>query len=329
MKLDLAIVVLLASVSTLSAQTVPRASPDVAVGKAADKVAGPQGDVLAKIRKTLDPWHPFEETWAAEATMIFTATYKHTLLPHVELAPGLLARPIGHAFTVASVLKGDVPFKEVVSPDFGLKGERFPDALVTGRKYLVLLKPSEGTLKRMQEPEAGSVRLAGLGGDEVVAIVDLSQGKAEAEAIRIQSTRSGSYQGFEFTPEKWAAIREAKKIDLEQQKQLVPFLQNVVLAKGATLGQVRSYLGKPGYQTANAEGFTYYYDFNSGEEPQQGDISGSLTAHFTPGLALDQYEIHFTRCEITRGTTSWMVLSDDEHKKLGLPLVQNKVKAGK
>jgi hypothetical protein len=293
------------------------------------KGAGQPADVVAEIRKTLQPWHPFKEAWAAEATMIFTATHTRMHLPCIQLAPGVLAMPIGHAFEVTGVLKGEVQSKDIVSEHLGVEGETFPHALVNGRTYLVFLKPGKETLQRMHEPDAKTVRLAD-SAKELIAVIDLSQGKAEAEAVRVQATRSGDYRGFHFTAEKWAALRNAKKIDLELQKQFVPFLQNVVLAKGTTLGQVRSYLGKPDYHNFSAEGISYDYNFNSGAEAPHGEVSGSLEARFTPGLALHGYKIEFARCEVAKKaitSISWTILSDDEHKRLGLPLIRSNVDA--
>jgi hypothetical protein len=261
-------------------------------GRSVENGAGHDGDVVAKIRKSLQPWHFFE---------------------------------------VTSVLKGDVQSKEIVTPDFGREGERFPQALVDGRSYLVFLKPDKRTLEKIQKPDTKIVRLAGFG-EEVIAIIDLSQGKAEAEAVRVQATQSGTFHGFRFTPEKWASLHKAKKIDLELQKQFIPFLQNVVFAKGTTLAQVRSYLGKPDYHNVSAEEICYHYKFNSGAEAPHGEVSGSLEARFTPDLVLEGYEIDFARCEVTRNgitSISWIILSEEEHKRLGLPLIRNNVGANR
>ncbi len=279
-------------------------------------------DVLAKVRGIVQPWLPLEEGWVTDATMIFRSTYRSTHLPCIRMGSAWLM-PRGAQFTVQEVLKGDVRFKSVVMEHSSQASQQRPHGLVQDRTYLVFLKPGEETLKRMRETDATWLRVFDRG-TEVVAVLDLSASKAEAEAAGVKATKSGTYDGFHFTPKKWAALRASKRIDLEVQKKLVPFLVNVVLTKSATLVSVRSYLGPPDYYNVGQYGFDYHYDFNRGEHDADGEISGSLRVNFSPDLAMASYKIEFSRCNVERGSgligVSWSVLSKEEHKKLGLPL---------
>ncbi len=108
----------------------------------------------------------------------------------------------------------------------------------------MFLKPGKKTLQRMQDKEVAWVRFSD-DTEEVVAIVDLSQSRAEAEAMSVKATRSGTYGGFQFTPEKWRWLRASKTVDLESQKAMIAFLTNVVLREKSTLASVRSYLATP------------------------------------------------------------------------------------
>ncbi len=110
----------------------------------ADTMTGPQNTVLVKIRAMLQPWHPFQEAWAANATLIFKATYAHHALPCIWITPSVRVRPLGHFFEVTNIVQGEVKFGEAICHDLSREGESFPNALVDGRSYLVFLKPGEG-----------------------------------------------------------------------------------------------------------------------------------------------------------------------------------------
>lgn len=282
-------------------------------------------DVLQAVRGTLQPWRALEEAWVGDATMIFRSTYHHARLPCIHIGDSW-AMPMGAEFQVTKVLKGGVRFTSIILESRSPQGGRFPSALVEDRSYLVFLKPGPQTAERMREKEVTWVLLTEEA-EEVVAIVDLSQSKAEADALTVQATKSGIFEGFQFTPERWESLRAAKTIDLGSQRELVPFLVNVVLADKPTLASVRSYLGEPDYFDISPGRYECHYDFQRTEEvAEDGQVSGKLEITFRGDLTLDKYQIEFYRCKIESGrdfsVVSWSALSDEEHKGLRLPHIQ-------
>ncbi|MGA2069398.1 MAG: cellulase family glycosylhydrolase [Thermoguttaceae bacterium] len=87
-----------------------------------------------------------------------------------------------------------------------------------------------------------------------------------------------------------------------------------------------------GPQSASLARIRYHYKFNSGADTVDGDISGSLEVGFTPRPVMDRYQIEFARCATSKNgitSLSWTTLSEEEHKRLGLPLVRKKAQAGR
>lgn len=287
------------------------------------RLAGEEApDILQEVRRAIPPWQTLDEAWVAEAPLIFRATYRYNDsgnswwngLPRWD-------------FTVTQVFKGDVPFKGVALQCYRWEGGRLPYFLVKDRDYLVFLKPNQKTRKQMAEKGMRWVPLTD-NSEEVVAIVDLSQSKAEAEAIAVKATQSGVYDGFQFTPERWETLRASETIDLDTQRKLVPFLVNVVLTDQATLASVRSYLGEPDYYDVRPGRYDYFYHFQRNENAEDGQISGSLHVVFQGDLRRGYFRIEFRRCKITTGPdwklVNWSELSEKDHQQLGLPLIRSK-----
>jgi hypothetical protein len=271
----------------------------------------------AEIRAHLKPWHPFQKAWAEKASLVIKATYFRGKYPCVFFRNGSAAMPVRFSFEKVKVLKGDMACANVDVCIGDLDESRFPHDLASGRSYLVFLKPYPDSAALLKDPATEFTHDTQLSQDELVAIIDLSQNEAEAEAVKVPATRSGTYRGFTFTPEKWAALRAAKVSDLEAQKRFQAFIEGVVATPAASLADVRSYLGKPDRWYRNTDGLFYEYSMSRGAKAVKGLVVGSVALRFSEDLELARCSVRYYRCleAGARGST-WRQLSADELKQL-------------
>ena len=203
--------------------------------------AAPQEDPAGPVESLVPAWQELDPAWKEEASVILVGELNEFSYPCRFDEHGNSEMILARSWKVLEVLEGEVKAPYVnISAVF--PGEaHVPVEFIEGRRYLLLLKPSEETMKLLADPET----VWGLGNEphtnEVVAIVDLSQSLDEAEALAVQASKSGSHGGFTFTAEKWKALRESGDNDLELQKQFLAFILDVVMSKDATLASVRSW----------------------------------------------------------------------------------------
>lgn len=270
------------------------------------------------IQAELKPWHPFERAWDREATVVVKAGYK----THGQMClflPGggnvMLSRT---SFVPSAALRGKVACPTFDKHPFGLGGPQFPHNFAEGRTYLVFLKPTEASLAKLNTPDPTGAAIAALTDDEYVAVVDLSETAAEAEAGRTPATKSGTHDGFTFTPVRWDALREADDVaGLDVQEQYLSFIRAVVLKPGASAKDVRSYLGRPTVWTVKSDGFSCAYRLHHGKNEGKGTVVGEVTIEFSADLKMRKFEVGYGRCtRKTEHESSWEAVTPDEVKQL-------------
>ena len=279
----------------------------------------PTGDAtLEAVKAHGKPWHEFKEEWMAQATVVAVAEYRRTQGPCIDLGNGRRGMPVVSTFVVKEWLKGAGAVKEFVAEVYGGETGPFPHCLVMGRMYMVIMKPGPESLARLKDPQLDFRAVRNI---ELVAIVDLSQTKEEAEAEKIAATKSGSYEGYEFTPAKWERLRQAKKIDFAEQGRMLKFIEKVVLADNPAVAHVRSYLGPPDHWFWNEDGLWYEYRLNleAYNNPRVGAVFSKLVLYFGSGLVLKGYSV--SHCKYTEVEPNRQIIRDltaDERKQLGL-----------
>jgi hypothetical protein len=163
---------------------------------------------------------------------------------------------------------------------------------------------------------------------EIVAMVDLSQGKREAEAERVKATRTGSYGSFTFTPAKWKALRRAQTADIEKQRPFLAFIENVVIGNDATERRVRSYLGSPDAmrRSRRSRGGAYTCDYQLNlkayRKPSHGAVYTELNLRFGRQGKVLQYRVEYFKWSVSKGSSTSTALTEQELKKLGLKRVK-------
>ncbi|MCX5675631.1 MAG: hypothetical protein NTX87_11550 [Planctomycetota bacterium] len=285
-------------------------------------VAGiPPDPVAAAVRRHVRPWHPFKEEWIAQSTVIAVADYRRGHYPCVDLGNGRLGMPIQSTFVVGEWLKRAGAVKEFDVHACGGESGPFPHDLVTGRKYMVFMKPDPEGLARLNDAKTVFRLDTAIRSTDLVAIIDLSQTKEEAEAEKVVATKSGALDGFEFTPEKWARLRQAERTDFAEQGRFLRFIEQGVLKPGATLADVRSWLGPPDRYYRNEDGLYYEYALNlpAYNKPRVDAVFTRLEVSFAPCVALAGHSIkHYKYTEVTPESQIIRELTAEERRQLGL-----------
>ncbi len=310
--------------------SLPQAAAPSATGRQQGVVpAGASGPVAERIQALLRPWDHYDPAWESQATVIVLSRGRRVRYP-CDFVGGVWSMSTGHGFTVQEVIKGSVAGDDTVITVSSGPEPNFPPYFVDGRTYLLLLRPGEETARRLNDPEDRLLVGPGLVLSETVAVIDLSKSRAEADAVNVQATRSGQYDGFEFTPARWRQLREADEIDLGAQSEFLPFLQNVVLVEGATTADIRSYLGEPDFWRAGANSFTCHYELNRQRPKPENSISGRLEIRSDGDTRLVGYVVVFyehwsQRTEhngYVRTSHNIRSLDDEELAALGLSAIE-------
>jgi hypothetical protein len=126
-----------------------------------------------------------------------------------------------------------------------------------------------------------------LGPDEVVAVVDLSQTEIEARDEATTAHRSGTRDGFEFSPAVWAAARDAATVTREQHASLAGFIAATLLARpGATTAEVRAWLGAPDTEDRWSGGrlvYRYWLSRTNYGSPVEKGVYGQVELQMVDG----------------------------------------------
>lgn len=323
-------------VAVAAACSGPRTTPAVRPGKATRPDArkhatgnrtdatvtrpGHQG-APSGLSRVLRPYHPFKKAWAERATVWFVGTYGEGSYPCRPGPGGSLDMIQQNYFKVTEVLKGTVAVRTVDVNPHPRRNDSLPPYLIEGRSYLVLLKPDRFSLGRLRDVRTIFTLETMIRRDEIVAVVDLSQGRQEAETARVQAHRSGAYGGVVFTPQKWTALRLAGTVDFDAQKRFLSFIRNVVLVRGGTLRNVRAYLGEPDRQLRTrhgAHGCVYQLNLKAYRKPTHGAIYTELGIGFGAGGRLVHYTVKYYKWSVTGRSSSSRELGGSGLGPLGL-----------
>ena len=306
--------------------TAPSCSLAETGGASVTKKEATQPQAGRELSPDLKRWHPYDPAWARDATVIVKGVYHHSSYPCVFFPDGMIARPARFTFDVGGVLRGNVACPSIDANLGGLDevpDGRFPHSFVDDRTYLLFLKPNAASSDRLKDPKARFTDDTQLARSELVAIADLSQTEQEAAAMGVPATRSATRDGFTFTPEKWAALRKEPGVKAEDHRRFTKFIRDVVATPGASLGDVRAYLGEPDSWHRNTDGVFYRYDLNRPvKHPvvgRKGQVAGSLEMSFSPELKLQRSAVSYLKCksEDEHGDT-WEELTPEELAALGV-----------
>jgi len=292
-------------------------------------VCGEESDADAErcIRKHLRPWDRYDNSWNTESEIVVLAQYREGSYPCIFYPDGSSDMPISSTFTIEQTLKGKLGRVDFDANLAEGRGKRLPKDFVSGRKYLVFLKPTEASKRLLNDKKAIFNLRTQLSTKELIAIVDVSKSKVEVESAKVTAHKTGKLGAFVFTPEKWQQLRQSKKIDLAAQRAFLPFLMQTVLPDKATIAHVRAYLGRPDRHHMNEDGTYYEYQLNTGAPTPHGTVSGRVELHFTPDTRLKGYYIKFYKhIEESSGegkvTNRYLrELNAEEQKALGLKTI--------
>jgi hypothetical protein len=274
------------------------------------------------VRELIKPWHPYKEEWWNQATVVVKGRNCADVPRHVWFPGGARAWWTPEGFIVSDVFKG-----QVVCPKFPANlaevrdRPEYPRQFLRGRDYLLFLKPSRESQAVLMDPKADfEVRHPSIWKGDFVAAIDLSETQEHAEATKTQATRSQTHKGFAFAPEKWAAFRRSKQFDVPWARRFQEFLFEVVLTDGATLRDVRSYLGEPDSHHRDSSGISYtYYLPRCHGAVRVGDHAGWLNLSFSDDLELTTARLRYMKCiGVDRSGRSWEQLSAQERRQVGV-----------
>jgi hypothetical protein len=186
---------------------------------------------------------------------------------------------------------------------------------------MVFMKPTAESAARLADPKAVFNMHTALQHPEFLAVIDLSQSKEEAADEKVTATKSGTFEGFEFTPAKWAAIRQVREQDFAEQARLARFIDKVVMAGRPTLADVRAYLGPPDSYYRNDDGLFYEYRLNleTYNHPRVGEVSGNLNIRFGDDLQVRGYSFDYRKyVRVSETSQEVRELTAEERQALGL-----------
>ena len=295
---------------------------------AQNKLMMPDTNVIVAIRAVLKPWHHFKESWATNATVVFIGTYKSSTYPCIFDGDGGSVMPARYYFDVGKrmTIKGKIGRMAVDFNTCGLNPKTTPPFFLEDRKYLVFMDPKPENINILTNQEAFFTLFNLIENEEIISIIDISQNKTEAESLSVKSHKKGSFKGFEFTPEKWKSLRNAKKSNVKEHNTYIPFIQNIVLTKNATLKHIRSYLGDPDDQYISETGcYQACYNLNSlvMEHERIGETYCMLELNFSDSLILMDYNIYYFKYFAEENMCGTKSITEEEIKKLGLTRAGN------
>ena len=237
--------------------------------------------------------------WAEAAPLWVIAEFEQSTYPCREGPDGSLDMILRDAFIVREVLRGSVALPEIDVDAGALQGPSYPPGLTPGRRYLLMLAPTPEMTTLLADPQARLSMDQRLDRAQIVAVIDLSQSAAERASEAVTASRSGTHEGVRFDPERWAAARAAPVIGAEHAA-LVRFIGGQLLARpGASVTQMRSWLGAPDVQQRRAGTLLYRYWLArpSYLQPVAGALYGQLELQFV-GDALAAGSVRYFRWEI-------------------------------
>ena len=280
---------------------VARIATAILVGVMAASAGPPPSDEgksetpMRKIQHHLREWDTCQPEWEAKAEVVVVATYGRGTYPCVFLG-GSIASRLRFTFSIESVIKGEVKEPEFDVNLAGVDVRKFPHDFVSGRKYVVFLNPTEKSKAILSGEKLHAGSDPWIRGEEIVAAIDLSKTKLEVDAEKVRASRQGEYAHFQFTFDKWKAMRESESVDLTVQKSFLPFLGNVVLIENmATIAHVRSYLGEPDARYGSDGGICYEYWLNRAAPKTRGVVSGRIELQFGAETILKSARVTFCR----------------------------------
>jgi hypothetical protein len=268
-------------------------------------------DELAAI---VPAWQRVEPEWLAQATIWAVGTYAASTYPCVPGPDGSLDMILRFGFTPTKVLRGTLAAAAVDVDVGALRGASYPSSLADGRSYLWLLRPTPEMAARLADPKGVQAMHERLGGDQVVAVIDLSQSADEHASSLVTASRRGA--GFD--PEIWARARSAAVITGEQHAPVARFLAGE-LRPGATVAEVRAWVGAPDVEERVGNGLLYRYWLAQPRyaAPVDGGVYGQLELRFVDER-LRSGAVRYFRWQVRPMVSSSSEIVSDELKPLGL-----------
>ena len=124
-------------------------------------------------QKLPDEFYELPETLRAQATLIVTGTYFRVRSPCIFMPDGTRRWALESRFNVTKVYRGKVGGRSIAVNDTMLpKGRYVSVRLEEGRKYLLLLRPSQKSMKAIAKGDWVAVWKA-LHDEEIISIVQL------------------------------------------------------------------------------------------------------------------------------------------------------------
>jgi hypothetical protein len=261
-----------------------------------------------------------EPGWAAASTVWVVADYWESTYPCRPGPDGSLDMILQQAFTPTRVLKGTLAIETLDVDAAALKGPDYPPGLTEGRSYLLMLAPRPEIAARLADPQGHLGMYERLDRSQIVAVVDLSQSADERASEAVSASRSGTRKGVRFDPQRWAAARAAPAIAAEQ-AELGGFVAAQLLARsGASVAEVRSWLGAPDELRRSKAGLLYRYWLARPryEKPVDGGVYGQVELRFLGDL-LHEGSVRYFRWEVRPdGSSSSFELSGEGLRERGL-----------
>ncbi len=235
-----------------------------------------------------------DPAWVEKSTVWVVGEHQSSTYPCRPGPDGSLDMILRDAFAVTRVLRGTVALAEIDVDAAALRGPGYPPGLIEGRSYLLMLAPTPEVMARLADPQGRFSMYERLDRAQIVAVIDLSQSAGERASEAVTASRSGTREGVRFDPERWAAARAAAAIGAEHAA-IGRFLAAELLARpGASVAEVRAWLGAPDEQKRWDEVVVYRYWLPRPryEQPAAGEWYG-------------QVELRFLQDALATGSVQW------------------------
>lgn len=311
----------LALAACLACAPVEPARPPAAT-PAGTPAPAPASDLPPELAEVVPAWQRVDRALADASPIWLLTRYVPGTYPCIEGPDGSLDMLQQDRFEVERVVRGAVQAGGLDLDLFSLRGPSYPPGFAEGRRYLLLLRPGPEAQAWLADPKHLGGMASRLDADDVLAAVDLDATRDEVVAEATSASREGERDGFRFTPAVWDALRRAPQLDPSRQTRLAAFLAAEVLRPGATLGEVRAWLGPPddlNFGPGQRRRERYVLARPAYDAAAQDGLYGDLELSYGPDLRLRGERLEYLRWHVRPGQTSSIALTPAELARTGLP----------